>query len=294
MSRRFSDEFMDEQLVFDNGKLKALTHMKEYRKKQYAELERKLNDKGNEEHIALLTIEEALGFLKSALCKDGTHKEWKDKVFACTDPASSFAGNIIESIGVMKIINEFRSLNVEAKEYKLKGVDYIKITGRRSVQKIITGSRYRLNDQRILKIGIGSKSIANGIVSGAKFCIYFSLAYRAVEFMTKDEYSLAEFLGNITVDAAKLLITTLLTAAIGKVASGYFLAAGVSIIGVSAGLFFIGVGIGIALYYIDNELGISEKVIEAIREADEKIPGDYYEINRQRMALSSPAIWPWN
>ncbi|PHM50864.1 hypothetical protein [Xenorhabdus miraniensis] len=295
MSRRISSEFLDGQLVIDNGKLKPLTHMKEYRKKQYAELERKLNDKGNEEHYALITLEEALGFLKSALCKGGEHKTWKDKVFACTDPTSSFAGNMIESVGVMKIINEFRSLGVEAKEYKGRGgATHIKITGKQSVRKFITGTNYRLDNQKILKIGIGSKSIVNGIVSGVKFCIIFSLAYRAVELMTKDEYALAEFLGNITVDAAKLLITTLVTATVGKVASSYFLAAGVSIIGVSAGLFFIGVGIAIALYYLDNEFGITDKVIKSIREADEKISGDYYEINRQAMALSMPAIWPWN
>ncbi|WP_340612037.1 hypothetical protein [Xenorhabdus bharatensis] len=200
----------------------------------------------------------------------------------------------MDAIGLAKIINEFRSIRVQAKEYKLKGVSYIKITGKRAVKSIITGSRYRINDHRILKIGIGSKNVVNGIVSGTKICVYFSLAYRAVEFMTKDEYSLADFIGNITVDTAKLIISALLTAAIGKAASTYFLAAGASIIGVSAGLFFLGVVIAVALFYIDKELGISEKVIESIREADEKIPGDYYEINRQRMALSSPAIWPWN
>ncbi|MDX7989987.1 hypothetical protein [Xenorhabdus littoralis] len=295
MSRRFSDGFMDGQLIFDNGKLKPLTHMNEYRKKQYAELERKINDIDNEEHYALITLEEALGFLKSALCKDGTHNIWKDKIFSCTDPASSFAGNMLEFVGVVKIINEFKSLGIEAKEYKGRGgATHIKITGKQSVRKFITGTNYRLDNQKILKMGIGSKSIANGIVSGAKFCIYFSLAYRTVEFMTKDEYALANFLGNVTVDAAKLLITTLITAGIGKIASGYFLAAGVSIIGVSVGLFLIGVGITVALYYLDNELGISEKLINSIRECDEKIQGDYYEINRQKMRLSNPAIWPWN
>ncbi|CDG19597.1 hypothetical protein [Xenorhabdus doucetiae] len=293
--KRISGDFVDGMVIFDgdDGKLKHFSQLEEYRKNQFAELERKLNE--NEEHYALITLEEALGFLKSAFCKNGEHKAWKDKVFSCTDPASSFVGNILESIGVMKIIKEFKSLGVEAKEYKGRGgATYIKITGKESVRKFITGTNYRLDNQKILKIGIGSKSIANGIVAGAKFCIIFSLAYRAVELMTKDEYALAEFLGNITVDTAKLLITTLVTTAVGKVASSYFLAAGVSIIGISVGLFFIGVGIAVALYYLDNEFGITDKVIKSIREVDEKIQGDYYEINRQAMALSTPAIWPWN
>ncbi|PHM39104.1 hypothetical protein Xmau_03009 [Xenorhabdus mauleonii] len=56
MSRRLSNKFMDGQLVFDNGEFKPLTHMKEYRKKQYAELERKLNDIRNKERYALITL----------------------------------------------------------------------------------------------------------------------------------------------------------------------------------------------------------------------------------------------
>ncbi|PHM69993.1 hypothetical protein [Xenorhabdus kozodoii] len=295
MSRSISDEFMDGQLVFDNGRLKPLSHMKAYREKQYAEFERKLNDAKNEEHYALITLEEATGFLKAALCKNGEYKAWKDKIFSCTDPVSSFAGNMFDSIGVIKIINEFKSFGIKAKEYKGRGGSkHIKITGKQSVRKFITGTNYRLDNQKILKIGIGSKSLVNGIVTGVKVSIVFSLAYRTIEFMTKDEYELADFLGNITVDAAKTLVTVLATAAVGEIAAGYFLAAGVSVIGLSVGLFFIGVGIAALLYYLDNELGITNSVIETIKEVDKKIPGDHYEINRQAMGVSTPAIWPWN
>ncbi|MEQ1975119.1 hypothetical protein [Xenorhabdus sp. SGI240] len=266
MSRRISDEFMGGQVVFDNGKLKPLTHMEEYRKKQFAELERKLNE--NEEHHALITMEEAAGFLKSYLCKDGEHKAWKDKVFACTDPASSFFGNMLESIGLGKIINEFKSLGVKAKEYKVKGVTYIKITGKESVRKLITGSNYRIDNPKILKIGIGSKAIINGIFEGTKHSIYFSLAYRAMEWIMKDEYALAEFLGNVTVDMAKLAITALATLVIGKVVTAPLLAIGVSIIGISVGLFLLGLAIATILYALDNDYEITNKVVAKFKEKD--------------------------
>ncbi|PHM49078.1 hypothetical protein [Xenorhabdus miraniensis] len=263
MSRRLSDEFMDGELVFDNGTLKPFTHMKEYRKKQFSELESKLNE--NEEHHALITLEEAAGFLKSYLCKDGEHKAWKDKVFACTDPASSFFGNMLESIGLVKVINEFKSLGVKAREYKVKGVTYIKITGKESVRKFITGSDYRIDNPKILKIGIGSKGIVNGILGGIKHSIYFSLAYRAIEWIMKDEYALADFLGNVTVDVAKLAITILATLVIGKVVTAPLLAIGASIVGISVGLFVLGLAIAAILYALDNDYGITNKVVENLR-----------------------------
>ncbi|PHM29068.1 hypothetical protein [Xenorhabdus innexi] len=267
MSRReIEDAFMDGDLVFENGTLKPLTYTKEYRKKQFAELERKLNE--NEEHYALITLEEAAGFLKSYLCKDGEHKVWKDKIFACTDPASSFFGNMLETIGVVKIIDEFKSLGVKAKEYKVKGITYIKITGRESVGKLITGSVYRIDNPQILKIGIGSKGIIDGVLGGVKYCIYFSLAYRGVELMTKDEYALADFLGNITVDIAKLAITILATIVIGKVVTAPLLLIGASLIGIAVGIFLIGVGITMFLNALDNDYGITNKIIEKYKEKE--------------------------
>ncbi|MDC9592905.1 hypothetical protein [Xenorhabdus sp. IM139775] len=269
--KRISDDFVDGMVIFDgdDGKLKHFSQLEEYRKNQFSELERKLNE--NEEHHALITVEEALGFLKSVFCKNGEHKAWKDKVFSCTDPASSFAGNMLESIGVMKIIKEFKSLDVEAKEYKGRERDtYIKITGKKSVRKFITGTNYRIDNPKILKIGIDSKGIINGITNGVTHCIYFSLAYRSIEWIMKDEYALAEFLGNITVDVAKLVISGLATLVVGKIVTTPLLAIGASIVGISVGLFLFGLGVAAILYFLDNEYEITDKVVEKFKNEENK------------------------
>ncbi|VTR50625.1 Uncharacterised protein [Serratia fonticola] len=57
------------------------------------------------------TVEEAQYFLKT-LCDPNANQSWKDAMFSCTDPMSSFAGNIAESLSVGRIAMELRGFGV--------------------------------------------------------------------------------------------------------------------------------------------------------------------------------------
>ncbi|WP_422631079.1 hypothetical protein [Photorhabdus stackebrandtii] len=95
-----------------------------------------------------------------------------------------------------------------------------------------------------------------------KFCILFSAAYRTVEYIFKDEYTLADFLGNIAVDMAKTAVAAFASWAIGTVLSSFFVA-GASVAGI---VVLAGLAAAIVLNYLDNKYQISEKVIKLIKE----------------------------
>ncbi|HEK1908794.1 hypothetical protein [Proteus mirabilis] len=98
----------------------------------------------------------------------------------------------------------------------------------------------------------------DGIVKGAKFCLIFSFAYKGLEWAFKDQYHLADFLGNVTVDMAK---TALAAAwAVGTVLLSSAVVGG-SVVAVGLIVFLVGVGITMTLDYIDKQYGLSEKVI---------------------------------
>ncbi len=113
------------------------------------------------------------------------------------------------------------------------------------------------------------QGLKDGIVKGVKFCLVFSFGYRGLEWAFKDEYHFADFLGNVTADMAK----TALVAA-GSWAFGTLLlsgaVAGASIIGVGLIVFTVGFGIAVALEYIDSQYGLSEKVIQYLREESKR------------------------
>ncbi|WP_421356491.1 hypothetical protein [Pseudocitrobacter faecalis] len=167
----------------------------------------------NTQYFLLLTIDEAQGIV--------------DDLIGYTDDFMSYrmgAGNIkdvwdgLRNTTLLmtwrdanKICFNLRALFIKATPYRVNGVEYIKISGYPGLRRILNGTRYRANNLQMLEFGIGKRGINSAIINGAKFCIYFSLAWRGLELILKSEYNLIDFLGDISMDTAKLVISSLAT-----------------------------------------------------------------------------------
>lgn len=252
-------------LVDDDYRLEDhLDFKKQHADINYQKLHAQLNEINNDNIHAILTVQEATYFLKT-LCTPNPNESWKTAIFACTDPISSFAGNIAEAVSVSRIVMEMKGFSVTATEYVGKnGSKYIKLSGYPGVRKYLDATRYLVSNHKILDIGIGTKGIESGIAAGARFCIVFSGAYRAIELMVKDEYALTDFFVNLTMDAAKLAISVGVAWGAKMAATGLMVAGG-SVIAISLGIFILGLGVSFALLWLDNEYKISETIIKNLK-----------------------------
>ncbi|PQQ36364.1 hypothetical protein C6H68_19970 [Photorhabdus luminescens] len=232
-------------------------------------LEKQLRE--NTTYIALLSLDEAKNVLEE-LDSPKPKSPFIKKIFEITDPISPYAGNIHDSFDLFNVIGEFKTLGIKATEYVGKdGNRYIKISGYAGVRKIITASRYKASNMKVISMGIGQKGLNSGIVKGMKFSIFFSAAYRTVELMFKDEYTLADFLGNIAVDLAKTVIIACVAWTFGSIMIATSIA-GASVVGVAFVVFIVGFGMTYALDIIDKRFKISETVINLIRKEMERKP----------------------
>lgn len=187
-------------------------------------------------------------------------------VFKVTDPVSTYAGNINDARGLYDVIIEFKKLGITATVFTgANGVNLIHISGYAGLRRTITGTRYAANHPQMLAMGIGQQGINTGIVRGVRFCILFSVGYRILESIFKDEYTLADFIGNITADMAKLAITTVASYALGVALTATAIVGG-SIIAVAAILFIASFFIVAILDNIDKHYGISNKLIALLKE----------------------------
>ncbi|MBA0184298.1 hypothetical protein H0261_11150 [Pectobacterium versatile] len=252
-------------LVDDDYRLEDhLDFKKQHADINYQKLHAQLNEINNDNIHAILTAQEAMYFLKT-LCTPNPNDSWKTAIFGCTDPISSFAGNIAEAVSVSRIVMEMKGFGVTATEYVGKnGSKYIKLSGYPGVRKYLDATRYLVSNHKILDIGIGTKGIESGIAAGARFCIVFSGAYRAIELMMKDEYALTDFFVNLTMDAAKLAISVGVAWGAKMAATGLMVAGG-SVIAISFGIFILGLGVSFALLWLDNEYKISETIIKNLK-----------------------------
>ncbi|MEG0280047.1 MAG: hypothetical protein RR510_12570 [Morganella sp. (in: enterobacteria)] len=201
-------------------------------------------------------------------------------IFKYTDPVSPYAGTIHDIPSVIKLIGEFRSLDINAKEFKAaNGKTYIRISGRAGVRRIVTGTRYGANHPTMVNLGIGMQGLKDGIVKGVKFCLVFSFIYRGLEWAFKDEYHFADFMGNVTTDMAKMALVAAGSWAVGSVALTVSLFGG-SIIGVGVIVLLVGFGITASLEYIDSKYGLSEKIIQYMRDESKRERTPQADINK--------------
>ncbi|CAK7044085.1 MAG: hypothetical protein MORG_01852 [Morganella sp. (in: enterobacteria)] len=201
-------------------------------------------------------------------------------IFKYTDPVSPYAGTIHDTPSVIKLIGEFRSLDINAKEFKAaNGKTYIRISGRAGVRRIVTGTRYGANHPTMVNLGIGMQGLKDGIVKGIKFCLVFSFIYRGLEWAFKDEYHFADFLGNVTADMAKTALVAVGSAVAGVVAMSISVVGG-SIIGVGVIVLFVGFGITAGLEYIDSKYGLSEKIIQYMRDESKRTRTPQADVNK--------------
>ncbi|MDX7988984.1 hypothetical protein FE392_16960 [Xenorhabdus sp. 12] len=193
-------------------------------------------------------------------------------VFPVTDPVSAYAGNIYDSRGVYDVIREFKSLGIKATQHVGKnGEKYIHISGHAGLRSRIMGTRYRAKNPQMLGMGIGQQGLNASVVKGVRFCIVFSIIYRLIESIFKDEYTLADFIGNITMDMAKTAITATASWAVGSTLIATA-ALGGSIIAVAGIVLLTGFAVAYVLDFLDKKYGISDKLIALLKEEMKRKP----------------------
>lgn len=222
------------------------------------------------QHIILLSLEEAQGVIDDLLRSDGMSR------------VTTYAGNIKDAAGgtanivklfsyrdAGRIIFTLKGRGIKAIQYSYGGKMYVKITGYPSLRRILNGTRYGINHPKVLELGIGKAGLRAGLISGARFCIWFSVCWRLIELIFRSDHDVAAFLGNITMDVAKVVVTIFATEVI---AGGVTLLTGllpaslaVPIWGEIVIVVVIGVGMVAGLDYLDKRYKLSEKLINCIR-----------------------------
>lgn len=241
----------------------------------------------NTEHVLLLTLDEAYAVVNSFY-----------------DIGTTYAGNIKDALtgskNVVKLISyrdsgknvfKLKSLGIKAISYVHKGAIYIKVTGYPSLRRIINGTRYSLNNLKILELSITKAGISEGVISGTRFCIYFAGAVRIAELIFSSAHDVAQFIGNITMDVAKAIVSLFLT----RVAVNLFGGSAMSmffssIVPISVSIFFVvslGVAITYGLYSLDKAYQLSPKLIESIK----KGLAEHHKIQAWNLKRSNPYLW---
>ena len=134
------------------------------------------------------------------------------------------------------------------------GHDLVTFKGWPADRKLISGTRYRTDNPRMIELQIGKPGIRAAARESARFGLYLVVAVDVADYLMRDNSTLGQLLGSLTVDIPSVLVASAIGAAAGSAIVGTSVA-GLAVIG--------GLALGpIAVAFV-VDLGVSWLLVKA-------------------------------
>ncbi len=238
------------------------------------------NLENNHIEVMYLTLEEAFRVLQSWGWKD-TKDTWKSMTTSTgAQVMINYGVNGKDVVSTSMVIAQFNIHGLKATKLGLKatfgmkmstyynkiGTEMIKLSGYSGLRRILTASAYRLDNPKVVQLGIGKYGLANSIKSGTVLTIYIAAGYRILDYALNDEVFLADLIGSLATDIVKIGISSAFSALAGAgvMALTSYVAAHLAVV------VFVGLATAWLLNEMDNYFGITPTVIELLEKAQQE------------------------
>lgn len=134
---------------------------------------------------------------------------------------------------------------------------HVVFKGNPRVRAILTGTKYGVQNAKVVNMGIGKAGVAKSVKGGTFVSVILLTIWNIADYVLRDEATLGQLLGGIAGDVTKAVIAGGIgyAAATTAIALGVTFAAGPLIVAV-----LVGVAAGWALDAIDDHFKITEKL----------------------------------
>ncbi|HHZ8503648.1 TPA: PAAR domain-containing protein [Morganella morganii] len=234
--------------------------------------------------VMLLTVSEVFEVLQSW--------GWKDTKTAWVEMTQSGIGQIMVNYGVngkdvvttSMILVKLGDLGIRATVYiNHLGTELIKLTGHPGIRKILNAPVFRLDNTKVVDLGIGKYGLAKSIISGARLTFYVAAAYRTLDYILNDETSLAKFIGSLATDVVKLGIASAISWGVGTWAIGAVSTVAAPLVIVVV----VGLLSSMGLNYLDDKFGVTDKVVLYLEASQQEFVEKAREVKKGLLDLGA-------
>ncbi|WP_174278506.1 hypothetical protein [Sphingomonas bacterium] len=146
--------------------------------------------------------------------------------------------------------------------------DLVIIKGWPKGRELLSATRYRVDNPKIMELQIGKPGIQAAAKESARFGIVLVVAFDAYQFIR--DHDLPHLLGSLTVDIPSVMLASAIGALAGTLAVGTVVV-GTIALGPALLAFAVGAAVGIGLFALDKELGLTERATAAWERALDKL-----------------------
>lgn len=236
----------------------------------------------NQHEVYLLSLEEMDCVIKNKVKSAVKKNDWQELRSKVETSASYYASGK-DVLLMNKLLADMGYGSARAYIRFYGGKPHIVLKGYPGLRSILTGTRYGVQNAKVVRMGLGKYGGVNAAKSGGVLTIILVTAYRVVDYFLRDDATLAQLFGSLATDIVKVGVATgvsiaaaTMTAAAGTMmvssgsATAALLGSFVIAIGPLAAAIVIGVGVSYALTKLDEKYGVTDKVIAALDEISEK------------------------
>ncbi|QMV13197.1 hypothetical protein [Vibrio spartinae] len=224
----------------------------------------------NQHEIYVISFEEMDNIVKSNLCYSSSAKQSWKKIKKCTEYGAGYYSSADDIRTLSKLVGDLggwaKGWSGRAYIKHYGGKPHIILKGNPRLRKVLTGTKYGVNNAKVVTMGLGSSAAISAAKSGGIVSIILMTAYRVVDYFLTDEATLSQLIGSLATDVVKIGITTGVSIGAAYMMGFFSLA-----IGPIAVVVAVGFGLSFLYDYVEDRYHITDQVISVLDEMSSNI-----------------------
>ena len=139
---------------------------------------------------------------------------------------------------------------------RYKGVDYIVIKGYAGLRSVLTGTRYAVNNPKVVSMVIGRVGLIKSAIAGTRLSIILVAASDVLQFILSDEGTLRDLGLTLGADVAKAFVGGVAGYAAGMVATG--------VTSIACAPVVAGILVGLAVGFTLDAVAPTDKIVDVM------------------------------
>lgn len=206
-----------------------------------------------------------------------------DKLWRRYQTETKFVANyfsVLDDIALLtKLARDLKHPLARCYFKRYNGKLHIVFKGRAGIRTILTGTRYGVQNAKVINMGLGRAGVKASAKGGTIVSIFLLTAWNIADYVMRDEATLGQLIGSIAADVTKAAL-----------AGGVGYAMGAAMVGTAVGTFalgplavavVVGIGVGVALDWLDNRYQLTQKLQAMVQDVLDRLQRGYQAARAQ-------------
>lgn len=225
----------------------------------------------NHKKAIILSLADAAATLKD-MAREYSWEKNGTQTLEAASTANDIGGYGAAIYKAYDLAKQFGDYGVKAEVFTSKGKEYIAITTKNNGDKMLrhalvngvrikfNGHKYRLNNYKVVQLGLTPQSRMAGYKGGAAVTFVISAAINTNELVFNDDFHLVDWFGNVGTDMFKGMLA---------IGTGEAILLTMGLTGGAAILIgaLLVVGVSIAIEFVFEEWNVSDKIVSGLKNA---------------------------